>query len=85
MLYRLGVVISVGPRYTGDLKSLFSANRMTVLETDYLGSSKDEHQKILSDHYNDTSRALGMSVHELELHCEEVFQAFRPKAVKAER
>ena len=50
-LYRLGVIVSVGPRFTGDIEKIFSANPMTVLETDYTGNEEQKHLEILEEMY----------------------------------
>lgn len=62
-LYRLGVIISIGPRFLGrtgnaDSKTktekILSANPMTVLETDYTGNDEREHLEILEELYGKT-------------------------------
>ncbi len=72
-LARLKVLISVGPRFRGDLKALFAANPNLVLETDYEGSDPIEHQRLLESHYKVCSSILGLDLQE---HCERVFRLF---------
>ena len=50
-LARLKVIISIGPRYKGDVLQLIRANPYTVPETDYEGSDVAGHQKILKNQY----------------------------------
>ncbi len=72
-LYRMGVITSIGPRFSGDVRLLFDSNPMTVLETDYVGTSEKEHQRILQDLYDSVSTALSK---DMEKHCLEVFRTF---------
>ena len=62
-LYRLGVIISIGPRFFGStgnadsktkIEKILSANPMTVLETDYTGENAKEHLEILEGLYGKT-------------------------------
>lgn len=62
-LYRLGVIISIGPRFLGrtgnadsktKIEKILSANPMTVLETDYTGNDEREHLEILEELYGKT-------------------------------
>ena len=62
-LYRLGVIISIGPRFLGrtgnadsktKIEKILSANPMTVLETDYTGENAKEHLEILEGLYRKT-------------------------------
>ena len=50
-LAKLKVIISVGPRFKGDISELIKANPYTVPETDYEGSDAAEHQEILKNQY----------------------------------
>ena len=50
-LARLKVIISVGPRFKGEISELIKSNHYTVPETDYEGSDEDEHRKILQNQY----------------------------------
>ena len=50
-LAKLKIIISVGPRFKGDILSLINANTYTVPETDYEGSDGSEHQEILRNQY----------------------------------
>ena len=50
-LKKLKVILSIGPRYNGNLKALLDANPFIVPETDYEGSDEAEHQVILRNQY----------------------------------
>ena len=50
-LAKLKVIISVGPRYKGDVLQLIKTNPYTIPETDYEGSDEAEHQEILQKRY----------------------------------
>ena len=50
-LKKLKVILSIGPRYNGNLKALLDANPFIVPETDYEGSDEAEHQIILRNQY----------------------------------
>lgn len=50
-LARLRVIVSVGPRFKGEISELIKANPYTVPETDYEGSYEAEHQGILKNQY----------------------------------
>ncbi len=77
LLYKLGVIISIGPRVPEEkISSLVKANPLFVLETDYDGENLEEHEQIITDVYNKTSRALGIRVNKLEEICLETAAAF---------
>lgn len=73
-LYRLGVIVSVGPRFSGERKKIFSANPMTVLETDYTGTDKNRHLEILESQYRATEEAIGRE--KLLMGCAEALKIF---------
>lgn len=50
-LKRLKVILSIGPRFAGNLDDLLDANPFIVPETDYEGSDEAEHQVILRNQY----------------------------------
>ena len=61
-LEKLKVLISLGPRFTGNINELLAANPFIGPETDYEGSDEAEHQIILQNQYlrfpgNSTERA----------------------------
>ena len=80
-LYRMEIIVSIGPSFHGDILKLFQANPMLALETDYTGSNAKEHQEILKAHYQSVSLSLGMSQNELEKHCDKVLNAFCGKSL----
>lgn len=69
ILSTLGVIVSIGPRFHGDLKAVFDANPLFTLESDYTGSSLDEHEKIIMNHYERCSEEIGISMEKLEEKC----------------
>lgn len=50
-LKKLNTLLSVGPRFRGDVKQLLTVNPFLVPETDYEGSDDTEHQEILHKQY----------------------------------
>jgi len=72
-LEKLGVLVSVGPRYKGSVKDL----GYFVIETDYEGDSAEEHERILSGLYTKYAGELGISVEKLEEICNERATAFK--------
>ena len=50
-LEKLKVLVSVGPRFTGNINELLAKNSFIVPETDYEGSDESEHQIILRNQY----------------------------------
>ena len=50
-LKKLKVILSIGPRFAGDINELLAANLLIVPETDYEGSDESEHQIILRNQY----------------------------------
>ena len=72
-LEKLGVLVSVGPRFKGSVKDL----GYFVIETDYEGDSAQEHEKILEGLYQKCAQELGMSIQNLEEICNERTAAFK--------
>ena len=50
-LKKLRVILSIGPRFSGNINQLLDANPYIVPETDYEGSDDTEHQEILRNQY----------------------------------
>lgn len=50
-LKKLNILLSVGPRFRGDVKQLLTVNPFIAPETDYEGSDDTEHQEILLKQY----------------------------------
>ena len=60
-LYQLGVIVSLGPRISTDaekIRKIFSANPVTVLETDLSKHSGGVQQVVLTEHYQRVEDAL---------------------------
>lgn len=72
-LEKLGVLVSVGPRYKGSVRDL----SYFVIETDYEGDSAQEHEKILEGLYQKCAQELGVSIQKLEEICNERAAAFK--------
>ena len=64
-LYKLKVIISIGPRFKGCIRDIFTANPYTVPETDYEGTSEKEYQSILKAQYDRFSSELNMTAEEI--------------------
>ena len=75
-LYKLGIIISISPKCTKNIKELVTANPLFALETDYTGTSREEHFLILKNHYINVAKLLNISVEELEKRCIENAVAF---------
>lgn len=69
ILNNLGVIISIGPHFNKDFKEIVTSNPLFTLETDYTGSSIEEHDQILLKHYEKCANILGISINELEKRC----------------
>lgn len=76
ILLSLGVIISISPKFKGNLNELYAANPLLVLETDYSGNNPDEYETILRNHYNNCAEKLGLPLAAMEMHCMELKQAF---------
>lgn len=76
LLAKLGVIISISPRFKGDLNEIFKANPNFVLETDYDGNNAREYEEILVKHYLNCAEMLNIPLIALEQHCNELKQAF---------
>ncbi len=63
-LYKAGVIISIGPRFRGSIRSIFEANPHTVPETDYEGSDEAKHEAILRQQYERFCTELGTTLDE---------------------
>lgn len=72
-LEKLGVLVSVGPRYKGSVRNL----SYFVIETDYEGDSAQEHEKILEGLYQKCAQELGVNIQKLEEICNERAEAFK--------
>ena len=66
-LYKAGVIISIGPRFHGSIRSIFEANPNTVPETDYEGQDESEYQSVLRQQYERFCTELGMTLDEFSV------------------
>ena len=80
-LYRIGVAVSIGPSFHGDLNLVLKANPMLALETDYTGSDSLKHHDILAKFYQSTSSVLGIKPEDLQQHCKDVLKIFCGKSL----
>lgn len=76
-LYRLGVIISIGPTFKGDLLAITQADPYFVLESDYTGSDEAEQKTIIREHYENCAQKLGLALEELVKRCDENAVAFK--------
>ncbi|MGP1508361.1 MAG: TatD family hydrolase [Sphaerochaeta sp.] len=91
-LFRLKVLISIGPKFKGNPEELFEANPNMVLETDYetgcetgcdkrpgLKTGKNHgqnHDYILKTHYERCAVELGITANQLSARCLKMFALF---------
>ena len=80
-LGRLGVIVSIGPRFKGNAADL----DYFVIETDYEGNSAEEHEEILTGLYRKCSGELGISMERLEEICNERAAAFKNYRLAGQR
>lgn len=80
ILFKLGVIVSIGPKCTKDIKKIYEANPLFVLETDYTGTDNNEHDIILAEHCKKCAQLLSITVEELEKRCMENGVAFTRSA-----
>ena len=78
VLSRLKVIVSIGPRFSGNLGEIFEANPAVVPETDYEGTDGAVHTRILEGQYARFSKELRMSPDSLLEHTDRLFRAFSP-------
>ena len=72
MLEKMGVLVSIGPRFKGSVSDLGPF----VIESDYEGDSETERLGILSGVYNSVSIELGVNVEALDNLCRSRASAF---------
>lgn len=80
-LERLEVMVSVGPRFKGNIADL----KYFVIETDYEGTSAAEHDAIIEGLYRKYSQELGMGMKELEVLCSARATAFKNYRLAGQR
>jgi len=78
-LYRMKVIISVGPRAKESLKTLLEANPHLVLETDYEGEDAEEHRELLESRYGKMALETDMTVSEMKAHSQYMLELFNSK------
>lgn len=80
-LYKLGIIISIGPKFNGNIKEITKANPLFLLETDYEGNDPNEYNEILRRHYEKMAKELNLTVKELEEHCNDTGLAFKNPSI----
>ncbi len=83
-LFQLKVIISLGPRTKSPLAPLLQANDHYVIETDYEGSSKDEHVAILDQMYNRVQNEASLSRETLIEHCTRMLELFSIRDIQVQ-
>lgn len=81
ILSKMNIITSIRPSFRGDVRALFKANPKTVLETDYEGTDEKEYNSILERHYENISAQIGITIRELEEHCNELSEAITNKQI----
>ncbi|MCF0238125.1 MAG: TatD family hydrolase [Sphaerochaetaceae bacterium] len=79
LLNKYKPLISIGPsffktKYRNCLKDYFN-NGTVVLETDYEGQDKNQYDTLLEQHYENCAKEIGISIYQLEEHCNELAEA----------
>ena len=75
-LHTLGVIVSIGSRFSGNLGDIVKANPYTVPETDYEGTDPEAYSSILRARYEHFSTELGMPMEELKASCQSIYNSF---------
>ena len=75
-LHTLGVIVSIGSRFSGSIDDIVKENPYTVPETDYEGTDPEAYSSILRARYEHFSTELGITMEELESSCSSVFSTF---------
>lgn len=78
-LVKLGILISIGPRYNKDLKELYKICPNLLLETDYEGNSIEEHNGIIYNQYKLLSKVANINVENIEENCINAAKAFKDR------
>ena len=76
ILYKLGVIVSIGPRFHGSMRSIAAANPLFVLETDYEGTDLKQHETVLEMMYDKAEKETAMQIQDLDSHCRNILEAF---------
>lgn len=81
LLNKLGVVISISPRFKSDLKAICEANPAWGLETDFEGKDILQYNKILKTLYSTVAEQLSLTVDKVREHCNGQAEAFTNKPI----
>ena len=76
---KLGVIISISPRFKGDLKAICDANPAWGLETDFEGKDILQYNRTLETLYLTVAEELSLTVNEIKEHCNGQAKAFTNK------
>ena len=77
-LHRMGVIVSIGERFTGSIGALVKANPFTVPETDYEGTDPEAYERTLRARYERFSLELGTATDELEIRSDRILCTMNP-------
>ena len=75
-LHSMGVIISIGARFSGSISDIVKANPCTVPETDYEGPDPEAYSRILRARYERFSTELGITVQNQESRCQAILGKF---------
>ena len=78
ILHRMGVIVSIGERFTGSIGALVKANPFTVPETDYEGTDPEAYERTLRARYERFSLELGTATDELEIRSDRILCTMNP-------
>ncbi|MBQ2050034.1 MAG: hypothetical protein II493_06505, partial [Spirochaetales bacterium] len=77
-LHSMGVIISIGSRFSGSIGDIVKANPYTVPETDYESINEEEYQAVLRAQYARFSTALGLTAEEMQLRSARILCTMNP-------
>lgn len=77
-LHSMGVIISIGSRFSGSIGDIVKANPYTVPETDYESINEEEYQAVLRTQYARFSTALGLTAEEMQLRSARILCTMNP-------
>lgn len=69
ILFKMGIFVSIGLRYRGNLKELSNVHPNFVLESDYEGYDQTQYNCILQAHYQKCAEQLEWTTEKLKEHC----------------
>ena len=75
-LHSLGIIISIGTRFSGSIGDILKANPFTVPESDYEGTDPEAYMRTLKTQYERFSTELGITVQEQASRSQAILKEF---------